>query len=229
MEAGQSHRFLRDCPRAQPQTPPPRYLQGRESTSASGLLPDPKNIMRTLGLSLAFSLFFSSCFSIGTSPDDQRAHIDQRTEDVLERLYRENSGTREQVGSAAGYAVFSNVGVDVLFVGGGGGYGLAVDRSSGKKTYMRMAEAGVGIGLGLKDFRVVFIFSDRSKFDAFVEDGWDVGFDATAAAEASGQGISEGRAASFQNGVVIYQLTETGLALRANLKGTKYYKSSSLN
>ena len=54
------------------------------------------------------------------SPEDQRSHIDQRTEDVLERLYSESPGSRDQVASAAGYAVFSNIGVDALFVGGGG-------------------------------------------------------------------------------------------------------------
>jgi hypothetical protein len=29
--------------------------------------------------------------------------------------------------------------------------------------------------------------------------------------------------------MAIYQLTETGLALRANVRGTKYWKDSSLN
>ena len=39
--------------------------------------------------------------------------------------------------------------------------GVAHDNGTGKETYMRMFTAGVGIGLGVKDFRGIFIFSTQ--------------------------------------------------------------------
>lgn len=85
------------------------------------------------------------------------------------------------------------------------------------------------MGLGLRDFRVVFVFQDRTTLNAFITNGWDLGGDANAAAELAGEGLSVGKAATFHNGVALYQLTETGLALRANVKGTKYWPYDELN
>lgn len=180
-------------------------------------------------LASLLSLVLVACVASGQGPEQKREHVDQRTKEVLDRLFAESPAAEEQIERAAGYAVFSNIGVDLLFVGGGGGYGVAIDNDGGERTYMRMGEAGVGIGLGVKDFRVVFVFQDHARFDSFVRDGWDVSADANAAAEVGGEGASASGAASFQNGVALYQLTETGLALRANVKGTKYWPYEQLN
>lgn len=182
-----------------------------------------------LALTGTLVLLATSCTATGDTPAEKRANIDERTHEVLTRLYSEVPEAEDQIDDAAGYAVFSNFGVDVLFVGGGGGYGVAIDNSTGERTYMRMGEAGVGIGLGVKDFRVVFVFETQEKFDSFVEDGWDVGADANVAAEHEGEGVSAAGAASFQDGIAVYQLTETGLALRVNIKGTKYWTYDGLN
>ncbi len=182
-----------------------------------------------LRLSTLLLAVLASCTATGETATDKRATVDTRTDEVLARLYEESPGAKDQIADAAGYAVFSNFGVDVLFVGGGGGYGVAIDGPSGDRTYMRMGEAGVGFGLGIKDFRVIFVFENKDRLDTFIKDGWDVGVDANATAELDGQGGSLSGAASFVNGVAVYQLTETGLALRANIKGTKYWPYSELN
>ena len=41
------------------------------------------------------------------------------------------------------------------------------------ETFMKMGSAGVGLGLGVKDFRAVFVFSEASKLEEFVDKGWD--------------------------------------------------------
>ncbi len=171
----------------------------------------------------------SACAATGETPADQRATIDRRTEEVLDRLFQESPSAQAQVERAAGYAVFSNFGIDFFLVGGGGGYGVAIQLPAGERTYMRMGEAGVGIGLGARDFRAVFVFENNDRLQQFLEGGWDASVEASAAAEADGSGASATGAASFNDGVAIYQLTETGLALRANLRGTKFWKDASLN
>ena len=175
------------------------------------------------------ALLVAACAATGETPADQRANIDRRTEEVLARLYQESAAAEKQISESAGYAVFSNFGVDLFLVGGGGGYGVAVDRSSGKRTYMKVGEAGVGIGFGVKDFRAVFIFETEERLRRFVDSGWDASVEAAASAEVEGEGATASGSASFTDGMAIYQLTETGLALRANVRGTKYWKDSSLN
>lgn len=175
------------------------------------------------------TLLLAACAAPGDTPAERRANIDQRTDEVLQRLYRESPSTEAQIAGAAGHAVFSNFGIDLFLVGGGGGYGVAVDRATGARTYMKMGEAGVGIGLGVKDFRAVFVFETEERLRQFVDSGWDASLEAAATAEVEGEGATAAGAASFQDGMAIYQLTETGLALRANVRGTKYWKDASLN
>ena len=160
---------------------------------------------------------------------EKRDKINKEAAKTLERLYKEAPETRDLVKKAEGYGVFSNIGVNVIFLSGGGGNGVVVDNKSGGRTYMNMGSAGVGLGLGVKDFRGVFVFHSRKALDNFVEHGWDFSGQADAAAKSSDKGAEGSVAATVVNGVSIYQLTENGLALQATLQGTKYWKSKKLN
>lgn len=148
-------------------------------------------------------------------------------EKTLSDLYKVKPQAKSEVAAAPGYAVFSNVNVNVIFASLGGGYGVVNDKA-GKRTYMKMAEAGIGLGLGVKDFRAVFIFHDRATMDKFISSGWEFGAHADAAAKASDKGAAVGGEALI-DGITIYQLTESGLALQATVKGTKYWKDDELN
>ena len=161
--------------------------------------------------------------------DEDRNKINKMRKDVLGKLYEEESEAREIIQKAEGYGVFSNVGVNVIFFSAGGGNGVVHDNKSGKDTYMNMASAGVGLGLGVKDFRGVFVFHTRSALDNFVEHGWDFSGQADAAAKTTDRGGEGSAAGSIVDGVTVYQLTEAGLVLQATLQGTKYWKSEKLN
>jgi lipid-binding SYLF domain-containing protein len=91
-----------------------------------------------------------------------------------------------------------------------------------------MGEVGIGLGLGVKDFRAVFIFHDRTTLTKFVNSGWEFGGHADAAAKAGDKGAAVGGEALI-DGITIYQLTKSGLALEATVKGTKYWKDDELN
>ncbi|MFG0275286.1 MAG: hypothetical protein ACF8QF_09530 [Phycisphaerales bacterium] len=168
------------------------------------------------------------CTASGSTGEEKRAAIMEMHDETLQKLYSAVPSARDEVRGAPGYAVFSNVGVKVIFVGGGGGYGVAVDNNTSDRTYMKMGEANVGIGLGVKDFRAVFIFETEDAMTNFVENGWT----ATAEADAAAKADESGGAASgrLQLGdITVYQLTEDGLALAASIGGTKYWKDASLN
>ena len=163
------------------------------------------------------------------SPDEARKEIDEATSAVLESLYREVPGAKAYVERAAGYAVFSSVGVNVLVVSTANGKGVAQYKDDDRKIYMKMFSAGGGIGMGVKDFRLVFTFANREALDAFVEEGWTAGAQADAAAKKGAEGDAAALAIDVSPGVRLFQLTESGLALQATIQGTKYWKDEDLN
>lgn len=164
----------------------------------------------------------------GSTPVEKRQSIRAMATQVLADLYREKPGLRAQIAQAPGYAVFSNANVNLVLASFGGGYGVAINNLSGKYTYMKMGEVGVGLGLGVKDFRIVFVFHDTETLNSFIERGWVFGAQADAAAKASDKGGALGGEVSVGK-MTIYQLTEAGLALQATVKGTRYWKDESLN
>ena len=92
-----------------------------------------------------------------------------------------------------------------------------------------MLEIQAGLGMGIKKFRVVFVFENTSVFNEFVNSGWEFGGQSTAAAKLDDTGASLSGAISISPGVWMYQLTDDGLALELTMKGTKYMKDDDLN
>ncbi len=178
--------------------------------------------------SILFVTFLQGCSAPGRSGNDKRNAIETMRRDVLTEIYQLKPGLRERVKNAPGYAVFSNVNVNVIFFSAGSGFGVTVDNSTGRKTYMKMAEAGIGFGAGVKDFRALFLFKSQSVMDRFIDHGWQFGAHADAAAKAGEKGGAVG-AEALADGIRVYQLTENGLALQATIKGTKYWRDDSLN
>lgn len=163
------------------------------------------------------------------SKDEQRAEVRQAGESALAALYKAQPSARKAVESAAGYAAFSNFGMKIFLAGGGSGKGIAVNNKTKATTYMRMAEVQAGLGVGVKKFQLVWVFDTEQALDRFVNSGWEIGGQATAAAKAGDKGTAYQGAMSIAPGVWLYQLTGDGLALELTAKGTKYYKDGDLN
>ncbi len=167
--------------------------------------------------------------ALADTPAQQRAEIQKMRATTLERLYKVHPAARADVQKSAGYAVFSNVGINLILLSAAGGSGVAHDNRSGKDVYMKMVSGGFGIGLGVKDFRGVFVFSTTDKLNQFTNSGWEASAQADAAAKAGDKGGAAAGAITVAPGVNLYQLTENGLALQATIQGTKYFKNDDLN
>lgn len=174
------------------------------------------------------AVFISGCVSNNQTPAEKRQAVNSMKNTVLTELYQQKPSVRKQIESAAGYGVFSNANINLVLASFGGGYGVVKNNRTGKSTYMNMGEVGVGFGLGVKDFRAVFVFHNQQTLTRFVEQGWAFGAQADAAAKTSEKGAAVSGEVTLDN-ITIYQLTETGLALQATVKGTKYWKDSELN
>lgn len=183
----------------------------------------------SLAICIGLILVIGGCATTGgTTPTERRQAIQSMKNQVLTELYQAKPDVKSQIASAPGYAVFSNANVNLVLASFGGGFGVARNNKTGTDTYMKMGEVGVGLGLGVKDFRVVFVFHTDKSLNNFIENGWAVGAQADAAAKASDKGAAVGGEITADN-ITIYQLTETGLALQATIKGTKYWKDETLN
>ncbi len=180
-------------------------------------------------LALFMALVLNGCATTGATTEDQkRQAILKMKQEVLSDLYKAHPGAKSKIAGAPGYAVFSNANINVVLASFSGGEGVVRDNASGKHTFMKMGEIGIGFGLGVKDFRAVFVFHDRDTMRHFVTNGWEIGAHADAAAKAGEKGAAVG-GEILLDGVTIYQLTESGLALQATVKGTKYWRDSELN
>lgn len=187
--------------------------------------------IRPLFVCLLASLFATTSLFAKASPDEKRAEVRKMREAVLAELYKLHPDARAKIKKAAGYAVFSNVGVNLIFASVAGGSGVVVKNGllGDAETFMKMGSAGIGIGLGVKDFRAVFIFHEKERLEAFVEKGWDFSGQADAAAKSDNKGAAIAEAGTLIPGVEVYQITKNGLALQATLQGTKYWKDRDLN
>lgn len=181
-------------------------------------------------IALGFTALLGGCASSqGNTPAEKRRYSLKMRDDTVAELIRQRPEVKERLDKAAGYGAFSNIGTNIILVSTGGGFGVVTDKGTGRDTFMRMGELGVGLGLGVKDFRAVFVFYDAESLRTFVTSGWEFGAEADAAAKAGDQGGAVSAAGNVLKGVEVYQFTENGIALSATVSGTKYWKDSAIN
>ena len=180
------------------------------------------------GLRVVFCTLLVACLvgqlaaANATKVQKKRDKVDRIARESLERLFEESAKAKRLYDRADGYAVFDNTKIS-LGITGGAGVGVAVQDDN--RTYMKMATGGLNVGLGGQVYQVVFLFEDSGTFDNFVNSGWQASASASAVAGKAGANAE----ASFTNGLAVFQLTEAGLMLQADISGTKYWKSKKLN
>jgi lipid-binding SYLF domain-containing protein len=183
-----------------------------------------------IGIAALLAVALAGCMSPdGVSADAKRTDAHRMRSETLAKLYTLYPDARERVAKAEGYGVFSNVGVNLILLSAGNGWGVVRDNKSGKDVYMKMLSGGIGLGLGVKDFRGVFVFTSRGALEDFIEHGWDSSGQADAAAKSGDKGDAVAGAIDVAPGIRLYQITEHGLALQATIQGTKYWRDSELN
>jgi len=148
---------------------------------------------------------------------------------TLQELYKLQPTSQAAVQQSAGYAVFNNMGTNLLLLSTARGAGIAVNSKTSQETFMKMISAGAGLGIGVKDYRVIFIFENNNALTRFLDSGWSGSAQADAAAKTSKAGGAYSGATEIAPGVWVYQITKKGLALQLTLQGTKYYKNDDLN
>jgi len=158
-----------------------------------------------------------------------RQQVREMAQDALSTLYEVAPSARRAIDRSAGYAVFSTFGVKLFFAGGTTGKGVVVNNRTQRQTFMQMVQVQGGLGFGLNQNRLIFVFTNEQALRNFVNQGWEFGGQANVSAMVSGQGGMFGGAASVAPGVYLYQLTQTGLSATLTVSGTKFFKDADLN
>jgi len=184
---------------------------------------------KMIATTLALILLASGLASAGDSPDEKQAKARKMADQTLKDLYKMEPKAQGEIEKSAGYAVFNNMGTNLLLLSTARGSGIAVNSKTKQETFMKMVSAGAGLGVGVKDYRVIFVFESDKAFTEFLDSGWSGSAQADAAAKAGDKGSAESGALEVAPDVWVYQITKNGLALQATLQGTKYYKDDDLN
>ena len=183
-------------------------------------------------LGLVLLLSGSTVWAQGAGSDDwrevereaKRLRRDEIADQSLERLLTTSIKSDTLFNKAYGWAAFRSVKAAFGFSGGGGN-GVAVDKETGERFYMKMGTAGIGFGIGGQSYDVIFFFQDKGSFYNFVENGWQADAGATAAAGTEGANAQT----TFTNGIAVYKITKGGLMANADIAGSKFWKNKKLN
>ena len=157
-----------------------------------------------------------------------RQQVREVARESLASLYEIAPGARRAIERSAGYAVFSTFGVKLFFAGGTSGKGMVVNNRTSRETFMRMLQVQGGLGFGIAQNRLIFVFTTQEALNNFINQGWEFGAQANVSAMAGGQGGMFTGAASIAPGVYLYQLTQNGLSATLTVAGTKFFRDPQL-
>jgi len=170
----------------------------------------------------------------GGAPNEEkivqaREQVREMSQDALASLYEIAPGARRAIEKAAGYGVLSTFGLKVFVAGRTTGKGIVVNRRTERQTFMKMIQVQGGLGFGVNQNRLIFVFTNEQALRNFVNQGWEFGGQANLTAMAGGQGSMFSGAAAVSPGVYLYQITNTGLSASITVSGTKYFKDPNMN
>jgi lipid-binding SYLF domain-containing protein len=184
---------------------------------------------KMIGSILVVALLSASASSAKDTNEEKREKARKMAAQTLQDLYKLQPTSQAAIQKSAGYAVFNNMGTNLLLVSTARGAGIAVNSKTKQDTFMKMMSAGAGFGVGVKDYRVIFVFENDKALAQFLDSGWSGSAQTDAAAKAGKSGAAYSGAVEVAPGVWVYQITKNGLALQLTLQGTKYYKDDDLN
>ena len=159
----------------------------------------------------------------------ERTEIEELSEKALQNLYAKEPSAERVIENCYAYATLSNTGMKLGIFGDAHGRGLAINNETGERLYMRMKEMGLGLGIGVKEYDLIFVIGTETAWNSFISGDIKFASSAEAAASDGVTGDSIEGASIAAKGVWVYQITKKGLTLDASIKGTKIYPDKKLN
>jgi len=177
----------------------------------------------------ALVLMTASTVFAKKSPEEIRAKLDEMSEQVLERMYEKYPSSEKAVENAYGYCTISASGVKWGFFGDDHGRGVAVNKQTDERIYMKMKEVSLGVNFGAKEYDLLFVIINEEAWNRFISGNIKFGTEVSAQASDGVNGDTFANAKIIANGVWVYQLDKKGLAVELSFKGARISPYRTLN
>ena len=184
-------------------------------------------------ISIVAVLFLLNSTLLTSAQDDKKkkkqAKVLEMKDKALADLIKGKPEVASEIKNAPGYAVFDNNGIHLLLLATSRGNGVVISNRGGAPFFMKMKTIGAGPGIGVKDYRVIFIFKNAAAVEKFKTAGWESTAEADAAAKSKDSGGAAAATGSSVGDTRVYTITKKGVALQATFGGTKFSKDDDLN
>jgi lipid-binding SYLF domain-containing protein len=166
-------------------------------------------------------LMVVACLLVGcsTAPKSsgQKAELTSEAQVALDKARQTDPGLQRFFDTAAGYAVFPNVGKGA--VGVGGAYGRGQLFQNGQLVgYCSLTQASIGLALGGQAYTEIIFFEDQNSLDRFKSNNYAFAAQASAVALKSGASTN----ARYADGVAVFTMGQAGLMVEASVGGQKF-------
>ncbi len=163
------------------------------------------------------------------TPAEKRARLDKMSVAVVERVCKKYPAASARLENCYAYATLSNSSIKYGFWGSDHGRGVAVNKITGEKIYIKMREVTVGVNFGAREYDLLFIIDDETAWQRFISGNIKFGSEAVLVTSDGVNGISESNASISARGVKVYPLTKKGVTLELTLKGARIRPFRTLN
>lgn len=148
---------------------------------------------------------------------DERQSLQNDAEKALQAFKTKDTNLQQHLDSAAGYAIFPNVGKGAWILGGAAGNGVVYE--NGEVTgYAELRQIDVGFQIGGQAFSEIIIFRDQAALERFKEGNFE--FEGSASAVIWDEG--RGEAIQFQDGVGVALMPKAGAMAGISVGGQKF-------
>ena len=171
----------------------------------------------------------STAFAAKETPDQLRAKLNNMSEQVLTRVYQKYPSAERVMQNVYAYCTISASSVKWGFWGDDHGRGVAVNRHTGERIYVKMQELSLGINFGAKEYDLLFLIANKEAWDRFISGNIKFGSEVSAQASDGVTGDAFSEATIVANGVWVYQIDKKGLAVEFSLKGARISPYKTLN
>jgi hypothetical protein len=179
--------------------------------------------MKTIAALISIFLV-AACSTYRSMPaEEQRtllAELDQRT---LAELVEKHPEAQAEIDASVGHAVFLKRVTKIPIVGAGDGIGVVVDNETGERTHLKVGRFDIGGGLGVRTYRLIYLFLDRGALKQLAGGKLKLGAGAEAGSGTKEVGTGpSGVGESRKDEYVVYQLAETGVSATITVRIIKY-------
>lgn len=168
-----------------------------------------------LGAVAALAMSVMACATAPKTASERR-DLEARADATLATMRSRDPGLQPVLDTAAGYAVFPEIGKGGMVAGAA--YGRGVLYEGGRRTgFVELNQASIGAQAGGQTFSELMVFRDRVQLDQLKAGTYSVGANASAVALQSGAAA----AAEFRDGVAVFVLPRGGLMAEVTISGQK--------